>query len=179
MTFDIRRGLVVVTCVSVGFVVSAGPGLVARAAEPERWVGALTAGASTSAARDLASQRRISELELLVKELEAERSGVEQRGEKLAAALARNEDLVARNRALSLENQDLVQSRAFERSDRTAAACEPPNDADPATQVRYWAKQLRDSETASGWLSPERNAAVNVLLRRERQLDPRNPWREL
>jgi hypothetical protein len=178
MIFDVRRGLVVVTCVSVGFVVSAGPGLVARAAEPERWVGALT---GTPAARDESAQRRIAELEQLVKELEAERSGVQQRSEKssdLAAAMARNEQLAARNQALSLENQELAQSRAFERP-APAAACEPPSNADPAAQLRYWAKQLRDGETESGRLTPERNAAVNVLLRRERQLDPRNPWRDL
>ena len=28
-------------------------------------------------------------------------------------------------------------------------------------------------------LTADQNAALNVLLRRERQLDPRNPWREM
>jgi hypothetical protein len=36
---------------------------------------------------------------------------------------------------------------------------------------------MRDGEGALR-LSPEQNAAVNVLLRRERHLDPNNPWRD-
>lgn len=175
MIFDVRRGLVVITCVSVGFVVSAGPSLVARAAEPDRWSRAIATDARANAASDDAAHRRIAELERRLKELDSQ-----QRGEKseLATAKARNEKLVERNIALSLENQELVQSRAFEQPARDSAACETPSGDDPMAQLRYWAKQLRDSETGSGKLSPERNAAINVLLRRERQLDPHNPWRQ-
>ncbi len=173
--FDVRRGLVVITCVSVGFVVSAGPSLVARAAEPSRWVGAIKADASTSVASN-GSAQRVAELERRVKELEAERRAAQQRGEKSSEVAARNEELAARNRALALENRELMQSRAFEQP-RAAGSCEPPDDADPRAQLRYWAKQMRDGEGALR-LSPEQNAAVNVLLRRERDLDPNNPWRE-
>jgi hypothetical protein len=180
MMLNVPRGLVVVACVSVGYVVSAGPGLLARAAEPDRWVAAIEADASSTVAGDGAAQR-MAELEQRVKELEAER-GLSQRhsgkSPELSAVVARNEELVAKNLALSVENRALSQSRAFEQSARTAAACEPPNDADPKAQIRYWGKLIRDSETAFGSLSPEWNAALSVLLRRERELDPNNPWLE-
>jgi hypothetical protein len=172
MMFSVRRDLVVIACVSVGFIVSAGPGLLARAAEPDRWVGAIATNASTSVER---GQRRVAELEQRVKELEAERASAQRGSESpaVAAAMARNEELEARNHAL----QELVQSRAFEQPARATAVCQPPNDADPRAQLRYWGKQLRDGETAYGRLSPEWHAALNVLVRRERELDPHNPWR--
>ena len=181
MMLDVPRGLVVVACVSVGYIVSAGPTLMARAAEPDRWVAAIEADANTAVAGDGAAQR-VAELEQRVKELEAERVlGARQpsgKSPELAAAVARNEELLARNLALSVENRELSQNRVFEQSARAAAACEPPSDADPKAQLRYWGKLIRDSETAFGSLSPEWNTALSVLLRRERELDPRNPWLE-
>jgi hypothetical protein len=121
----------------------------------------------------------VAELERRVKELEAERRSAQhsEKSLEMKAALARNEELAAKNRALSLENQELAQSRAFEQHRSAGAACELPDDADPRAQLRYWAKQMRDGEGALR-LSPEQNAALNVLLRRERHLDPNNPWRE-
>ncbi len=171
---EIRRGLMLVTCVSVGFVISAGPGLAARAAEPDRWASAIAADPSVTATPDDAGQRRIAELEQRVRELESERHAPEAGGKspELAAIRARNEELAARNLALFLENQGLVQSRALEPS----AASKPPSEADPRAQLRYWAKQIRDGETSFDRLSPEWSAAVNVLLRRERELDSQNPW---
>jgi hypothetical protein len=174
-----RRSVVVVGCVFVGFALSAGPGLVARAAEPERWVGAIAVDASKSAANESAAQRRVAELERRVKELEAERRGASNSGgekaQQLAAAIARNEELVEHNRALALENQELAQSRAHARPE----ACELPDDVDAKTQLRFWAQRMRDGESGfRGRLSSEWNAALNVVLRGERPLDPRNPWRE-
>lgn len=176
---DFRRGLVVIACVSIGFVVSAGPGLVARAAEPDPWFGPIAPDAPPTPAQDGAAERRVAELERRVKELEAERGAAQRREQsrELAAAMARNEELVARNQSLHLENRELAQGRAFERS-TPAAACQPPDDADPRAQLRYWGKQVRDGESTWGRLSPEWNAALNVLLRRERELDPHNPWRD-
>jgi hypothetical protein len=176
---NIRRGLVVVACVSVGFIISAGPGLVARAAEPNRWVASLVddANAEADSAGDEGSQHRIAQLEQRIKELEAERSG--RRAEKsseLSAAKARNDELAARNRELSLENQELV-SHGFDHP-VAAASCAAPSDADPKAQLRYWAKQLRDDESSAGRLSSDWKNAVNLLLRRPRQLDPHNPWRD-
>lgn len=173
---DVRRGIVVVGCVFVGFVVSAGPGLVARAAEPERWVGAIAADASQNTGEGSA-QRRVAELERRVKELEAERNGASgQSTRELAAANARSEALEARNRTLAVQNQELAQSRAL---DTSSVRCDAPDGADPKEQLRYWAQRTRDREGGfRGRLSSDWNGAINVLLRRERPLDPRNPWRE-
>jgi hypothetical protein len=175
---DVRRGLIVVACVSVGFIISAGPGLVARAAEPNRWVNSFAADANANAdmAGEDGAQRRITQLEQRIKELEAERSA--RRGDKaaeLSAAKTRNDELASRNRELALENQELV-SHGFDRP-VTAASCAAPNDADPKAQLRYWAKQLRDDESSAGRLSTDWKNAVNLLLRHPRQLDPHNPWR--
>jgi hypothetical protein len=128
-----------------------------------------------ASASDDTAQRRIAELERRVKELEAERRAqVSQKCSELAAVGARNEELEARNLALSLENRELARGREREPSRADA----PPNDADPRAQLRYWAKQVRDGETGARRLSPEWNSAVSVLLRRERPLDPQNPWHE-
>jgi hypothetical protein len=188
---SVRNGLVVVGCVCVGFVTSAGPGLVARAAEPPRWVDGAIAPSGGAKAPSVVTdgdeaQRRIVQLEQRLKELEAERraatNGAE-RGEasrELEAVVAQNRELTARNRALAVENQALAQSHLFE-PPATATACEPPpSGSDPRAQIRYWAEQLRDGGPAfRGRLTSEQSAAVQVLLRRERELDPRNPWREL
>jgi hypothetical protein len=178
-----RSALVVVGCVFVGFAFSAGPGLVASAAEPERWVGAIK-GVSPSTLGASNPQRRIVELEQRVKELEAERRAAAQSAatprdtsRELAAAIARSDELAARNRALSLQNQELAQAQLFE-PPAAATACEPPEGTDAKTQLRFWAEQLRDGDNGPRVrLSAEQNAALNVLLRRERALDPNNPWR--
>jgi hypothetical protein len=176
---DVRRGLVVVACVSAGFIISAGPGLVARAAEPNRWVNSFAPDANAGLESDSeeGAQQRIARLEQRIRELEAERSG--KRAEKfseLSAAKARNEELASRNRELSLENQELM-SRGFDQSVR-AASCAAPSDADPKAQLRYWAKLVRDDESTAGRLPNDWKNAVNLLLRRPRQLDPHNPWRD-
>ena len=148
----------------------------ARAAEPNRWVSALTSANEPVAGAD--AQRRIAELEQRIKELEAKQGAAHGAGKspELSASKTRNAELTARNRELSLENQELV-SRG---SPPLAAAvtCTPPSDADPRAQLRYWARQLRDDDTAIGRLPADWNSAVNILLRRQRELDPRNPWRE-
>lgn len=173
---DVRRGFVVVGCVFVGFVVSAGPGLVARAAEPDRWAGAIAADAGKAAADDAAAQRRVVELERRLKELEQERRAAAQSAQELSTALARTEALEARNTALTLENEELTHTRSMSAQ---SAGCGALDEADPKEQLRYWAKRMRDGETGfRGRVSGEWNAALNVLLRRDRPLDPRNPWRD-
>jgi hypothetical protein len=177
-----RSIFVVVGCVFVGFVTSAGPGLVARAAEPERWVGQLAPSGDALLPDGGDAQRRIVQLEQRLKELETERRGAAAGGDEasgeLGAVIARNDELTARNRILAAENEALAQSQLFERP-VTATACQPPpNDADPKAQLRYWAERLRDGDTFRDGLTTEQNAAINVLLRRQRVLDPRNPWRE-
>ena len=94
--------------------------------------------------------------------------------------VARNNELTARNRTLAAENQALAQSHLFEPHASATACKSPPGDVDPKAQLRYWAERLRDGD--SGFrdrLTIAQNAALNVLLRRERELDPHNPWREM
>lgn len=174
---DVRKSFVVVGCVAVGFIVSAGPGLVARAAEPERWVGGIAADARQVApAADEAAQRRIVELERRVKELEAARRSAAGSSQELATAQARTEALLAQNRALAIENQELAQRQSSGVQSSTACG---PDESNPKEQLRYWARRLRDGDTGfRGRMSSEWNAALNVVLRRDRPLDPHNPWRE-
>lgn len=173
------RSLALVACVSAGFVISAGPGVVARAAEPERWIRAFAAQPNATATSEDAAQRRIAELTQRVKELEAQRPATQTAGKssELAAVTARNRELVARNLALSVEHQELLHSRALESSHSASAAFPPPDVADAKEQLRYWARQIQDRKT-SFTLSPAWNGALNVILRRERELDPHNPWRD-
>jgi hypothetical protein len=147
---SVRESLVVVGCVFVGFVTSAGPGLVARAAEPPRWVeGALTPSDGSVVPGGGVAQRPIAPL----KKLEAQRHVTTAAGPasdkaspELEAVLAQNRELTERNRALASENQALTQSHLFV---PPAKVCEPPPSADPRAQIRYWAQLLRDSDTGS------------------------------
>jgi len=153
--------------------------MLARAAEPERWMRAFGVDPTATATSEDAAQRRIAELAQRVKELEAQRPAAHTAGKssELAAVTARNQELAARNLALSLENQELLQSRARRASSSAGAAFPPPEGADAKTMLRYWARQIQDGKT-SFTLSPAWNGALNVILRRERELDPHNPWRE-
>lgn len=183
----LRNCIVVVGCVCVGFIASAGPGLVARAAEPDRWVENALAPADDDAtpSSDGEARHRIAQLEQQLKDLEAAAPGsaraasTPQAPGELDAALARNQELMARNGALAAQNQELTQSHLFEPPVADIECEPPPGDADPKVQLRYWAERLRDGDGGfRNRLTPEQNAAVNVLLRRERELDPRNPWRD-
>jgi hypothetical protein len=175
----VRSGFVVLGCITLGFAASAGPGIVARAAEPERWVERTLVPGGDPA------QRRIAELEQQLAQLETLRAAApagpapRQESSELETVLARNQELAARNRSLSLENQALLHKQLFESPAASTAACQAPPDAeDPRVQLRYWAERLRQGDAGfRGGLTPEQNAALNVLLRRERPLDPRNPWR--
>jgi hypothetical protein len=186
----LRNCIVVVGCVFVGFVASAGPGLVASAAEPARWLENTGAPADESTPSSDESESDGAARLAQVAEQQTDRvaeprsaapaiSTPQPAPVELDAMLARNEELMARNRALAAENQALAHSHLFEPSVANGACEPPPDDADPKAQLRYWAERLRDSDGAfRARLTPEQNAAVNVLVRRERELDPHNPWRE-
>jgi hypothetical protein len=92
-----------------------------------------------------------------------------------------NRELEARNRALAAQNQALAHGHAFEPPARASACAPPPGAADPREQLRYWARRLRDGDSGGlrARLTPDQKAAIQVLLRPERELDPRNPWRDL
>jgi hypothetical protein len=172
---SLREALVVVGCISIGFIVSAGPGFAARSSEPEQWIGSVRPEVR-SAALEASAQRRIDQLEQQVKELELQQRAAlasdEDQSLELAAAKARSEELADRILSLTLENQDLGQSRSFER-----AICVAPDDADPRAQLRFWARQMRDGESGfRAGFPPEWDAALNLLIKRDRSLDPQNPW---
>jgi hypothetical protein len=174
---NVQSTVVVVGCVALGFLASAGPGIVARAAEPVRWAEPLIVPG--------AEQHRVAQLGPQPKALEAARSETSPAplaaplAEELAerdALVARNQELVAHNQALALQNQALAQSQAA--AARGEACAPPPAGVDPKEQLRYWGERLRSGDYGfRGGLSPEQMAALNVLMRRERPLDPRNPWR--
>lgn len=170
----LRSGLVIVGCVLVGFLVSAGPGTVARAVEPARWREHLLGSPAST------PQSRIAELEARLRELEAERSGAASPGASATSGsaerdqlLARNAELLRSNRALQLENQSLNESSR----ERSLSSCTPPADEDPKVQLRYWAERMRSGDYGvHGRLNSAQAAALGVLLRPTRPIDRQNPW---
>lgn len=176
---SIRNGLVIAGCVCVGYVTSAGPGLVARAAEPPRWAELTARSEAGAELQDVGEARqRIARLEQRLRELEAERRAAPAGASgELEAALVQNRELRARNRELAAQNHALAERQAFE-APAGAPRCEPPGDADPRAHIRYWVEQLRGGRGFRGRLSTEQSAAVQALLRPERALDPQNPWRD-
>lgn len=112
------------------------------------------------------------------RELEAERA----RARELMPLLDKLDVLISQNRELLLQNAAslLPAPLPAEVIEGEVSAAETQTcdlSSDPKEQLRYWAEQLRgDPSRWRGGLSPAENQAVNVLLRRERLLDPRNPW---
>jgi hypothetical protein len=89
-----------------------------------------------------------------------------------AALIAQNEELARQNRTLQLENRALVETRA-----RAAGTCAAPDGEDAKAQLLYWAERVRnDGRGLRGGLSSTQAAALGVLLRPTRPLDPDNPW---
>jgi len=162
----------VVGCVLFGFAVSAGPGLVARAAEPERWRDRLLAQLAAP------EQHRMAEAQPEQAGVEPKRGDAGSSKGTVGAAgerdtlLAQNEELARQNRALQLENRALVETRA-----RAAGTCAAPDGEDAKAQLLYWAERVRnDGRGLRGGLSSTQAAALGVLLRPTRPLDPDNPW---
>ena len=167
------NGAMVVGCVLFGFAVSAGPGLVARAAEPERWRDRLMAQLATAEQNRMADPQRGSANAAEPKRSEADSSKgtVGASGER-ETLVAQNEELARQNRALQLENRALVETRA-----RAAGTCAAPDGEDAKAQLLYWAERVRnDGRGLRGGLSSTQAAALGVLLRPTRSLDPDNPW---
>lgn len=113
------------------------------------------------------------------RELEAERA----RARELMPLVDKLDLVISQNRELLLQNAaslPLPPAPIEEEIDAHGSAAEEQTCAlssDPKEQLRFWAERLRgDPSRWRGGLSPAENQAVNVLLRRERLLDPRNPW---
>jgi hypothetical protein len=122
----------------------------------------------------LEQQLRIAELELRLQQLESESSPPAGSAE-LGAILERLDTVIAQNQAL-LRAQGAPPGAAAVLPTSDA----PSDDADAKAMLRYWAERLRaGSNRFRSGLTPDQNAALNTLLRRERPLDPRNPWQEL
>jgi hypothetical protein len=145
---SVRNGLVVVGCVFVGFVTSAGPGLVARAAEPPRWgelglaPGDSTAVSGPTTTEGGEAQRRIAQLEQRLNELEAERRATTADGSARAKASGELQAALAQNRELG------AQPHAGRRE--PGAGAEPPvRDAGQRHGLRTAAGRRRSQGAAS------------------------------
>lgn len=112
------------------------------------------------------------------REREAERA----RARELLPLVERLDLLISQNRELLLQNAESspappppAEEASGIGSAGEAQSCELSSD--PKEQLRFWAERLRgDPSRWRGGLSPAENQALNVILRRERLLDPRNPW---
>ena len=173
MKSRVRDGVVVVGCVLVGFVVSAGPGLVARAAEPDRWRERLMAQVAAG------EQQGAAHAAQTLGAVEGERGAAPPVGSARStdseqeALLAQNRELLRQNRALLIENRALAEARA-----RASGACMPPDGEDAKAQLFYWGERLRSSgDGLRGGLNSTQAAALGVLLRPTRPLDRDNPWK--
>lgn len=167
------NGAMVVGCVLFGFAVSAGPGLVARAAEPERWRDRLLAQLATADQNRMAEPQRDPADSADARRSSADSSkGTVGVAAERDALVARNEELARQNRALQLQNRALVETQA-----RAAGTCAAPDGEDAKAHLLYWAERVRnDGRGLRGGLSSTQAAALGVLLRPTRSLDPDNPW---
>jgi hypothetical protein len=122
-------------------------------------------------------QRRIAELEWRLRELEGQRDAESRRGaaRQLGAVLDRLDALLEQNRQLMEASV-----AATDEGSKSCTADGPSDGADAKVHLRFWAERLRSSSNGfRGGLTPEQNSALNLLLKRERLLDPRNPWPDL
>jgi hypothetical protein len=164
----------------VGFFASSLLGCASHAAENRRLLDQLSqarAAAADNRAHLAELEQRLVGIERQ-SELEAERA----RARELVPLVEKLDLLISQNRELLLQNAASLPPSALsaEVTDPEASVPEGQTcelNSDPKEQLRYWAEQLRgDPSRWRGGLSPAENQALNVLLRRERLLDPRNPW---
>jgi hypothetical protein len=157
------------TTIGIAALTSSAFGCATHAADNRRLVDEL--GRAERSASD--HQRRIAELEWRLRELEGQRDAESRR--QLGAVLDRLDALLEQNR-------QLVEASVAATDDgsRSCTADGPSDGADAKVHLRFWAERLRSSSHGfRGGLTPEQNSALNLLLKRERLLDPRNPWPDL
>jgi TolA-binding protein len=136
-----------------------------------------------SRSRDAAveNQVRLVEVEQRLRqiELEAQLAAERSRANELGVVAEKLDLLIAQNQQILLQaSAPLPPEVAAIESAAVADAC--TDASDPKERLRYWAERLRnDPSVWRGGLSPAQNQALNILLRRERLLDPLNPWQNL
>lgn len=122
-------------------------------------------------------QTRLASLEQRLRKVEQQRElAVERaRAQELRPLLERLDLLISQNRELVLHTTAPGLPPAIESEPEADPDCE--QSSDPKRQLRHWAARLRaDPSRWRGGLSTAENQALNLLLRRERSLDPSNPW---
>ena len=136
-----------------------------------------------SRSRDAAveNQVRLVEVEQRLRqiELEAQLAAERSRANELGAVAEKLDVLIAQNQQILLQASAPPPPEVV--AIESAAVADACTDAsDPKERLRYWAERLRnDPSVWRGGLSPAQNQALNILLRRERLLDPLNPWQNL
>jgi hypothetical protein len=133
----------------------------------------------------LEQQLRLVQLEQRFAQLERAPLGHSARrsSSELTPALEKLDELILQNQQLLLQmaGRGTNEAPALEASadDGFTLPVSCADGSDARDQLRYWAARLRADHTVfRGGLSPEQNHALNLLLRRERLLDPQNPWHE-
>lgn len=130
--------------------------------------------------RALESQLRVADLERRLGEIEQARAVREEPA--MARELTKLENkldlLISQNQLLLSTRQDPPAEPLHDSEPGEGIAGDDDPAADPRERLRFWAQRVRaDSTRWRGGLSPAQNEALNVILRRERSLDPANPWR--
>jgi hypothetical protein len=130
----------------------------------------------------LEQQLRLVQLEQRLAQLEGAPRARRFQSE-LTPALEKLDELILQNQQLLMQmaGRGASEASALEGSadDGFALPVSCADGSDARDQLRYWAARLRaDHKLFRGGLSPEQNHALNLLLRRERLLDPQNPWHE-
>jgi hypothetical protein len=164
----------------LGLCASSPSGCATYAAENQRLIVSLEQSRHAA----LEQQLRLVQLEQRFAELEgAPRQSARRISNELTPALEKLDQLILQNEQLLMQmaGRGSHEAPALEAASEDAFAlpllC--ADGPDPRDQLRYWAARLRADHTLfRGGLSPEQNQALNLLLRRERLLDPQNPWHE-
>jgi hypothetical protein len=159
----------------IGFTAFTLSGCATYAAENRRLVDEL----ERARAAVMDNRAHLAQLEQRLHDLERQREDDTERARvrELLPVMDKLDLLVSQTRELLLQSQPASVTTAPAASATVVGAGASEADSDPKEQLRHWAERLRgDPSRWRGGLSPAESQALNVLLRRERLLDPRNPW---
>jgi hypothetical protein len=165
----------------VGLCAASAVGCATYSAENQR----LLVSLEQSRQAALEQQLRLVELERRFARLEGAPLGQSARrsSSELTPAIEKLDELLLQNQQLLMQmaGRGSLEGPAIDGSagDGFTLPVSCADGSDPRDQLRYWAARVRADHTVfRGGLSPEQNHALNLLLRRERLLDPHNPWHE-